>query len=211
MLATTTGNTNTQLIRRCRQGDAQAWQRLIQQYGRLVHSIPVRYGLSPTEVDDVGQEVFLALAQGLDQIEDPEGLPAWLITTARRHSWRALQKHKHEQPLLGAELTDIELSAGEHRLATVERPRPFGSSVPSMEELLEGWQYQEFLAQGMAKLGGRCRELLTMIFLDPSEPSYELISEKLNIPKGSIGPTRNRCLQKLRQILEGLDCVPDEL
>ncbi len=208
MLATTTHN--TQLIQRCRQGDAKAWQRLIQQYARLVHSIPVRYGLSATDVDDVGQEVFLALAQGLDKIEDPEALPAWLITTARRHSWRLLQKRRREQPLLAAELTEIEFNTAAQRAERAEHPRQLGTPVPSMDELLEGWQYQELLAQGMTQLGGRCRDLLTMIFLEPSEPSYAIISEQLSIPKGSIGPTRNRCLHKLRQILERLDRVPDD-
>jgi DNA-directed RNA polymerase specialized sigma24 family protein len=56
----------------------------------------------------------------------------------------------------------------------------------------------------MQLLNARCRRLLTLLFLDPDEPSYEEISAQLGIPKGSIGPTRNRCLQQLRLALEGL-------
>lgn len=193
--------TNHELIHRCRHGDATAWQRLIHRYARLVHSVPVRYGLMPAEVDDIGQDVFLALAQHLHQIADPESLPAWLITTARRASWRALQRRKREQPLSEINLTDVET---EHLL------QPVGHQAPSLQELLEGWEYQEALVQGMTKLGERCRELLTLIFLDQREPSYDEISSSLGIAKGSIGPSRNRCLHQLRTILEGMGFTAEE-
>ena len=187
--------TNHELFERCRHGDAGAWQRLVQRYARLVHSVPVRYGLAPSEVDDIGQEVFLALAQQLHQIADPESLPAWLLTTARRASWRTMQKRKQEQPLSAVDLTEA---------AVEEKLQPISAPVPSMADLLQGWQQQEALTQGMATLGERCRELITLLFLDQREPSYDDISAELGLPKGSIGPTRNRCLQQLRTILEGL-------
>ncbi|MEZ4674740.1 MAG: sigma-70 family RNA polymerase sigma factor [Caldilineaceae bacterium] len=207
----TTSNNNYQLIMRCRRGDAHAWQQLIQRYGRLVHSIPVRYGLSPAEVEDVGQEVFLALAQSLAQIEDPESLPAWFMTTARRYSWRAIQRRKREQPLAGHDLTDTEFAEAHAAVAVKSISQHFGSQTPSMVELLRGWQHQELLTQGLSNLNERCRALLTAVFLDQAEPSYDEISEQLGIPKGSIGPTRNRCLQQLRVILEGLGFSQDEL
>ena len=194
--------TNQELIDRCRHGDAAAWQRLVQRYARLVHSVPVRYGLAPSEVDDIGQEVFLALAQQLHQILDPESLPAWLLTTARRASWRTLQRRKQEQPLSAVDLSEAQAE---------ETFKPLGTSAPSMQQLLQGWQQQEALAQGLAALGERCRDLLTLIFLDQGEPSYDDISSRLAIPKGSIGPTRNRCLQQLRTILEGLGFSGSEL
>lgn len=194
--------TNQELMERCRHGDATAWQRLVQRYARLVHSVPVRYGLTPSEVDDIGQEVFLALAQQLHQIVDPESLPAWLLTTARRASWRTLQRRKQEQPLSAIDLSEAEMA---------ETLKPLGTHAPSMQQLLQGWQQQEALAQGLAALGERCRELLTMIFLDQGEPSYDDISTHLAIPKGSIGPTRNRCLQQLRTILEGLGFSGSEM
>ncbi|HRW07438.1 MAG TPA: sigma-70 family RNA polymerase sigma factor [Caldilineaceae bacterium] len=197
---------NEQLILRCRRGDNRAWQQLVERYARLVHSIPVRYGLSAAEVDDVGQEVFLALAQGLTALDDPESLPAWLITTARRYSWRVIQKRKRENPLQGGDLaaTEIGVADGRSDSGSERVLQHFGRQAPSMTELLEGWQRQELLANGLERLGDRCRELLTLVFLDPSEPSYEDISAQLGIAKGSIGPTRNRCLQQLRTILEGL-------
>ena len=191
---------NQELVKHCLNGDQRAWQQLVTRYARLVHSIPVRHGLTSTEVDDVGQEVFLALAQHLHQVEDPERLPAWLITTARRLSWRALQKRKREQPVDDADLSE-----------TTAETTPFlGTTMPSIAELHEGWGRQEAIHAGLNRLGARCRDLLTMIFLRPEEPSYDDISAQLGIAKGSIGPTRSRCLNQLRDILEGLGFGPEQ-
>jgi hypothetical protein len=82
--------------------------------------------------------------------------------------------------------------------------RPLFNTMPSIEEMTAEWQRQEILAAGLARLGDRCRRLLTLLFLDQNEPSYESITAQTGIPKGSIGPTRIRCLQQLRDILEGL-------
>lgn len=186
---------NTELIARCRRGDGHAWQLLVDRYGRLVHSVPVRYGLASQEVDDVGQEVFWALAKQLDQIEDAERLPAWLMTTARRICWRTIQRRKLEQPAAEGDVGELDDPAG----TLVAQSR-----MPTFHELQVGWERQEVLHAGFAKLGSRCRDLLNLIFLDPSEPSYEEISAQLGMPKGSIGPTRNRCIAQLRGILVGM-------
>jgi RNA polymerase sigma factor (sigma-70 family) len=187
--------TNAELLNRCKRGDAAAWQMLIERYAALIHSVPVRYGFTQPEVEDIGQEVFAALAHGLHQIEDPDRLPAWLLTTARRYSWRALQKRKIEQPALADDLTANEmLSTG----VTLAQP------VPTMSELLDGWQRQELIHTALARLGERCRSLLSLIFLDQREPSYDEISARMNMPRGSIGPTRIRCLQQMRVILAEL-------
>ncbi len=192
---------NTQLVQYCLRGDATAWQQLVERYVRLVHSIPARYRLTNAEVEDIGQEVFLALAQNLHQIEDPERLPAWLITTARRLSWRVWQKRQQEQPAADGDLVDVEWA---------QTAQAVLHKAPTLQELLDGWQRQETLAQGIQRLPERCQALLTLIFLDPAEPSYDEISERLEIPKGSIGPTRNRCLQQLRTILDGMGFGNDE-
>ncbi len=184
----------TSLVRRCVQGDAGAWGCLVERYARLVHAIPVRHGLAPQEVDDVGQEVFLALAQNLHEIDDPERLPGWLVTTARRATWRVIQRRRHEESL------DAHSGASDE-----ERPATLLVAVtPTPDDLLVTWSRQEALAQGMERLQDRCRKLLALLFLDHAEPSYDDISAQLGLPKGSIGPTRNRCLQQLRAILQGL-------
>jgi RNA polymerase sigma factor (sigma-70 family) len=186
---------NAELLQRCRTGDGYAWQLIVRRYGRLVHSVPVRYGLSRNEAEDVGQEVFWALAQQIERIEEPERLGGWLLTTARRISWRLMQQRRQEQPDAMVDIADNETLVGK-----LLGPMP----MPTYAELLAGWDRQEALQAGLARLGGRCRELLKLIFLDAAEPSYDEISALLGMPKGSIGPTRNRCLAQLRDILEGL-------
>lgn len=183
------------LVRRCLQGDADAWRQLVDRYARLVHSVPARYGLAAEEVDDVGQEVFLALADNLDTIEDPDRLPAWLVTTARRICWRLMQRRRHEQPL------------EEDPEGSEERPhRPeLVSSLPTPEEALAGWNRQAAIQAALAHLNERCRKLIVLIFLDTRELSYDEISATMEIPKGSIGPTRNRCLDQLRLLLRKED------
>ena len=186
---------NTEIVARCLSGDERAWHELVDRYVRLVHSVPVRYGLPSVEVEEIAQEVFVTLAENLDRIEDPERLPGWLLTTARRVTWRTLQQRARNRPQEYADVSDGEPAAGAALLVT---------QTPSMAELLEGWARQEALGTGLAQLGARCQELIRALFLDPAEPSYEEISQQLGIPKGGLGPTRNRCLEQLRSILEGL-------
>lgn len=185
-----------ELVQRCLHGDAGAWRALVERYARLVHSIPARQGLSPAEIDDVGQEVFLALAQNLHTIEDAERLPAWLVTTTRRVCWRLNARRRSEQPL--------EENTGEEDEGRTTR-RQLASPLPTPDEALANWDRQETLRQALGQLGQRCRDLLTLIFLDPQEPGYDEISARLGMPKGSIGPTRNRCLQQLRSLLHQND------
>jgi RNA polymerase sigma factor (sigma-70 family) len=185
-----------ELVRRCLHGDAAAWRLLVERYVRLVRSIPARQGFSPGEVDDVGQEVFLALAQNLHLIEDAERLPAWLVTTTRRVCWRQQARRRNEEPLERAESGVGDDGPPQRELV---------SPLPTPQEVLQDWERQQTLHQALARLGDRCRQLLTLIFLDPDEPSYDEISARLEMPKGSIGPTRNRCLQQLRSHLDGVD------
>lgn len=172
-----------------------AWQEIVHRYARLVYSVPARYGLSRSETEDIGQEVFWALAQQVERIEEPERLGGWLMTTARRISWRVIQQRRQEQPDLAADVAENE-GISENLVGQ--------ASIPTYAELERGWERQEVLNLGLARLNERCRTLLKLIFLDAAEPSYEEISVILGMPKGSIGPTRNRCLAQLREILEGL-------
>jgi RNA polymerase sigma factor (sigma-70 family) len=180
------------LVKRCLQGDANAWGELVTRYAPLVHTVAHRAGLTTAEIEDVGQEVFLALAQGLERIIEPARLPSWLITTTRRFSWRTLYARRQEQPGAEADLNDGEFTQSARMLV---------AATPTLQDFLNEWQRQEIIGQAMTRLNQRCRDLLTLIFLDETEPSYADISQRLNLPKGSIGPMRNRCLQQLRQYL----------
>lgn len=186
---------DTALVKRCLRGDEEAWHLLVERYARLVHSVPARYKLPPAVVDDIGQEVFIALAQNLHQLEEPESLSGWLMTTTRRLSWRALKHYDRENVPHDADLTDsVAADAGDQMFPT----------SPSMNEIISGWMWQEVLQQAMEHVGARCSKLIYLLFLDPQEGSYEEVSNTLDIPVGSIGPTRNRCLNQLRSIMEGL-------
>ena len=176
------------LIAACLAGDAGAWDRLVDRYGRLVYSIPRRYGFSETDADDVFQSVFATLVSRLGTIEDPTRLSAWLITTTHRACWRARRRTTAEMP-------DVD---------------PIDHEIPSDEQVL-AWERQDLVHRGLARLGGSCEALLRALFLEPGEASYEAIAERLGMKVGSIGPTRARCFEKLEKLLRdmGLDSGPD--
>ncbi len=155
-------------------------------YERLVYSIPLSYGLSREDAADVAQITFTILVQSVHSLDDNSRLGSWLATVARRHTWRMLEGNRREAPVRGEDLAERTA-----RLAKDE-------SNP-----LERWETVEWLEDSLAGLGGRCKDLLFSLYFDPNEPSYDQISKRLGMPVGSIGPTRARCLGRLRNLLEG--------
>ncbi len=189
-----TGDTESDeaLLRACRQGDPAAWERLIRRYQRLIYAIPRRAGLSDDLAAEVFQRVCVTLVEHLHRIERPDRLGAWLATTARRESWRQLRSHSSTT---GA----LEGDEGDEALAMLPDP----ALLP--DEVLERLERQHAVRRAIATLDERCRTLLTLLFYTPEPPSYAAIAQSLGIPEGSIGPTRSRCLQRLRQALEQLE------
>ncbi len=170
------------LLRACRRGDRKAWQLLLDRYERLVYSIPLNFGLSHVDADDVAQATFSALISSLDAITDEDRLGAWLATVARRQTWRLVERRRRE-PISDGDRLD--------RIATED-------AVIAYTENLE-WVHQ-----GLAEMDERCRELLTKLYFAEQTPPYADVATAFGIPVGSIGPTRARCLEKLRSILEAL-------
>jgi RNA polymerase sigma factor (sigma-70 family) len=179
------------LLSACRAGDAEAWQRLVEKYERLVYSIPLRMGLDRDEAADIFQLTFSALVQSLDAIRDESKLGGWLATVARRQSWAVLSRR-------GNQLSFADI-APEDELALAERAGALGMADSGH---IQSWELSLWLDQGLARLTDKCRELLTALYLDVAEPSYAELAERLGIPIGSIGPTRARCLERLRQVLQ---------
>lgn len=173
------------LLEACRRGDARAWERLLDRYERLVFSIPLNYGLSRHDAADIAQHTFTVLLQSLDDLHDHERLSSWLGTVARRHTWRLLERKRRERSL-------AEDGAVNGRAVV---------NVAAPPDPIDDWLRLEWLHDGLAALGQTCRELLVAMFFDPAEPSYTDIAERLGRPVGSIGPTRARCLDKLRKAL----------
>ncbi|MFN8491568.1 MAG: sigma-70 family RNA polymerase sigma factor [Caldilineaceae bacterium] len=170
------------LLDGCRAGDQQAWARLLDKYERLVYSIPLNYGLSPEDAADIAQTAFTYLLQSLDALQEGSNLGGWLATVTRRHTWRLL-KRKRQAPL--AEL-DNEITS---------------ELIPDRTNTIERWEIVEWLNTGLTHIGDRCRTLLIALYFEAEEPSYAEIARRLGIAEGSIGPTRARCLQRLKELL----------
>ncbi|CAN5475063.1 sigma-70 family RNA polymerase sigma factor [soil metagenome] len=182
------------MLRSCRGGDARAWENLMDKYERLVFSIPLSYGLSREDAADICQITFTIFMRSMDSMRDDSRLGAWLSTVARRHTWRMMKK-THREKAGGAE----DVAEGDVAESTVLFLGKSGDDAP------ERWETIEWLDQGLSKIEGRCRELLTALYFDEDEPSYTEVSEKLGMPIGSIGPTRARCLKRLKEALEDLE------
>ncbi len=182
------------LLQACRDGNTQAWQRIVDKYERLIYAIPLRMGLSHADADDVFQNTFSSLAQSLDAIRDESRLAGWLATVARRNAWHLLRKGKAETPF-----TDVDGDADDGP-SLLDTATALG--VPE-NNVTENWELSLWLDGGLKTLSERCRELLQALYLDPREPSYAEIVTALGIPLGSIGPTRARCLEQLKTALAG--------
>lgn len=179
--------TDKQLLLACRRGEESAWEALVNRYQRLIYTIPRRGGLDDDQAADVFQEVFTTLFQKLNDIDSPERLHAWLVTTARRKTWRVLSS----QSRIKNDPNDEE-----DELARIP------DNAPLPEEVLLKLEEQHRVRMALAGLDDRCRELIAMLFYRPEPPQYSEIAARLGTSPGSIGPTRARCLEKMLRLLE---------
>lgn len=179
------------LVRACQKGEAAAWEALVNRYQRLIYAVPRRAGLNDDQCADVFQRTFALLFQHIDRIEQPERVRAWLVTTARRETLRLIRKDGQLQPLPG------EAGDGEAETAGV-----LLDPTPLPEEALLQLEEQHLVRAGLMKMDERCRQLITLLFYHPEPMPYDQVAAMVGVPVGSIGPTRARCLQKLRRLLK---------
>ncbi|MCU0492641.1 MAG: sigma-70 family RNA polymerase sigma factor [Chloroflexaceae bacterium] len=179
------------LVQACQRGDADAWESLVRRYQRLVYAIPRRAGLNDDQCADVFQRTFATLVEKIGGLEQPERVGAWLVTTARRESWRVSRRERSTVSLPGTNTDD-----GEEQEAELADT----SALP--DELVLRLEQQHQVRTALQQLDERCRTLLTMLFYRTDAPPYAEIAARLGTSEGSIGPTRARCLQKLRTVLE---------
>jgi RNA polymerase sigma factor (sigma-70 family) len=170
-----------ELVAQARDGDQRAWDALVERFAPLVWSICHRYRLGD-EAGDVAQSVWLALVGQLGAIRDPAALAGWLATTTRRECVRTVYAARR-LPVAGQVLDAANIP--DERAETAE------------EELLAAERHAA-LREAFASLPAGSRELVALLLEDPPLP-YAEISARLGIPVGSIGPSRARCLDKLRQ------------
>jgi RNA polymerase sigma factor (sigma-70 family) len=168
------------LVTRARNGEAQAWDALVERYAPLIWCVCRRHRLGDADAEDVGQSVWVQVLGQLDKIRDPAALPGWLVTTTRRECLRVLGA---AGPISTVQMLDVENMPDEQAEA-------------AEQELLMAERHAA-LREAFSHLPPHCQRLMTMLMADPPA-SYAEISARLGIPVGSIGPKRGRCLDKLR-------------
>jgi RNA polymerase sigma factor (sigma-70 family) len=177
----TTNSHVTDLVTGARKGDQQAWDALVARYSPLIWSICRRYRLSESDAEDVCQAVWVRLVDQLDSLRDAAALPGWLSTTTRHECsrvGRATCRHATAGPVLDFEnIPDQLTEAADHGLLLAER--------------------HATLHEAVRRLPPGCRRLLALLIADPPVP-YAEISGRLGMSIGSIGPSRRRCLDRLR-------------
>lgn len=171
----------TELVERAAAGDQAAWNGLVDRFGNLVWSVVRGFRLDPASAADVSQTTWLRLVENLNRIRDPERLAGWLATTARNESLRVLRHRQRELPTV-----DIEVLGDP-------------AFVDPAADLIES-ERAAVLVVAFQELSEDCQTLLRLLAAEPPL-EYEEISELVQRPIGSIGPTRARCLERLRRSL----------
>ena len=171
----------TELLEAARGGDRLAWDSLVDRYTRLVWSIVRGFRLDEATAGDVSQTVWLRLVENLERIRNPERLASWLATTARNEAIRTKRIYQRTVP------TAVEFQIVD--------------SDPALDAGMLASERDGEVAAAFATLDEDCQQLLRAVTADPPI-DYETIAEMLGRPIGSIGPTRARCLEKLRRALE---------
>jgi RNA polymerase sigma factor (sigma-70 family) len=173
------------LVRAAAAGDESSWDALVAEYGGLIWAITRSYRLTAAEAADVSQTTWLRLCENIDRLRDPGSVGSWLATTARRES---LGCHSRSRSvMLFEDMTQVDEDP--HNVEAVDSRLLREEAAASVREALD-------------QLPGRTRRLLALLMQD-EPPSYEEVAAQLDLPIGSIGPTRGRALRRLREILEG--------
>jgi len=189
-IAEVTTRSDEQLLAACRRGDEGAWEALVLRYQRLIYAIPRRAGLDEDAAAEIFQDVFTALLESIETIEQPSRLQAWLVTTAKRKTWRTIGRARALRPFAAEE------GEGEDEV--------YGLADEGLlpDEALTRLEEQHLVRAALGELGERCRTLLQMLFYAAEAPPYSEIAAALGTSEGSIGPTRARCLKKLLDALK---------
>jgi RNA polymerase sigma factor (sigma-70 family) len=171
------------LVARAAGSDEDAWHELVDRYAPLVWSICARHQLSRADIEDVGQTVWLRLVEHLGKLREPAALPGWLATTTQRECVRVLKAHRKCE-VFGTDPDNGGL--------------PLENETTMIEEEVLMAERNALLRAAFDELPEDSQRLITLLLSDPPL-SYVEIGEILGMPPGSIGPTRQRCLDRLRR------------
>lgn len=178
------------LVKAAAAGDEMAWRALVEEFSSLVWAITRGFRLSPSDSGDVYQTVWLRLAEHLGRIQNPDQLGAWLATTARRESLRLVRSRARSVPMDDAALSD---------LMRADDASPEQAVLEAEQARLESERAKQ-LWRAFSELSARCQQLLRVL-MAKHRPSYTEAAAALDVPVGSVGPTRARCLQQLRRLM----------
>jgi RNA polymerase sigma factor (sigma-70 family) len=177
------------LVAGCLRGEQAAWDGLVDRYAALIYSIPLKYGFSEPDAADVFQSVCLVLLEKLGSVRAPRGLAAWIITTTTRECLAVVRKRWRQDT---RSIADGSLAAAVELIDPERLPE---DEVLSLER-------QHLVRTAVSQLPANCRRLVEAFFSDLPEPSYKQLANSLGVPMNSLGPTRARCLEKLRRLLQ---------
>jgi RNA polymerase sigma factor (sigma-70 family) len=172
------------LVNDAKQGRREAVGELVPELSPLLWQVARASGLSSSDAEDVLQSVWLNLLAHLDAIRTPGSLTSWLITTTKREAWRVQAADRRQKPVDYDWLIAIPDAGADSEQHLIMK-----------DEQRELWQ-------ALRSLPGRCQKLLRIVAFVP-RPDYDDVAARLGMPRGSVGPTRGRCLDKLRSALDG--------
>jgi RNA polymerase sigma factor (sigma-70 family) len=181
-----------ELIAACLAGDAVAWDALIERYQGFIFALSLRHGLTAADADDLFQDVCLKLYRHLGELRDARRLSSWLGAVVRQEIWG---RWRRRRPLLMSELPE------EERLRLDAAWEAQTDADP--EEAVLALEREQQVRVSLESLGEECRHLLAMLY-GPEPLGYAETAERLEMPLGSVGPRRARCLARLKKKLEEL-------
>ena len=180
----------TALMSAARQGSDDAVGEMVTEFSPLLWHVARAAGLSTGDAEDVLQTVWTRLLEHLDEIRTPAALGGWLVVTAKREAWRVRAAERRQIP------------------AETDSFAELPDQGPGSEETVILDDQRRTLWAAIRQLSPRCQELLRIIAFVP-QADYAAVAAKLGMRIGSIGPTRGRCLAKLRAVLaDGLEGNP---
>lgn len=174
------------LVKECLAGNEEAWSLLIDKYKALIYSIPVKYGLPFHEAADVFQSTCMELLTRLSELREPKALPKWLMQVAHHQCYRV----KRQQQRLVS------------RDAEPDLPDPETPAIA--ESLMQQTQEEQLLREAMTTLTPQCRQLVQLLFFETPPRPYSEVAAELGLALGSIGFTRQKCIERLRRNLDEL-------
>lgn len=177
---------DVRLVKECIAGNEEAWAALIEKYKALIYSIPVKYGLPPHEAAEVFQGTCVELLTRLPELREPRALPKWLMQVAHHQCYR----WKRQQQRVVSRDADETL------------PEPATPAIA--ESVVQQTQEEQMLREALANLTPQCRRLVELLFLETPPRPYAEVASELGLALGSIGFTRQKCIERLRRHLDEL-------